>query len=153
MYVLQFPSRKHDNKVDRFFYASEQYKRKFSILYFFGCTCKVATTTMCKTFRYQWMIFAVAYIVHAIHAIAWETWKKIRASTGFQPVTSRYRCVLTPTNWSSYKATDVGSWSIMYDLYGSCSVAKTNTFQIWSMQEELAGEKDNQKHKNIYNEL
>lgn len=35
--------------------------------------------------------------------------KKIQALTWFEPMTSRYQC----SSQLSYKATDVGSWSIM----------------------------------------
>ena len=35
--------------------------------------------------------------------------EKVRTSTGFEPVTSRYRC----SNQLSYEAADVGNWSFV----------------------------------------
>ena len=61
------------------------------------------------------MIFAVAYIVNAIYKITHKAWKKMQDSNRIstrdlaKPVWSR-------SNQLSYKATDVRSWSIMYDL-------------------------------------
>ena len=43
-----------------------------------------------------------------------EAWKKFRTSTGFEPVTSRYRCDALPTE---YEATDVESRSISRERY------------------------------------
>ena len=38
--------------------------------------------------------------------------EKVRTSTGFEPVTSRYRCDAL-ANWAMHDATDVGSWSFV----------------------------------------
>ena len=41
----------------------------------------------------------------------WKT-EKFRTSTGFEPVTSRYRCDALKIELN-YEATDVGSWSFV----------------------------------------